>query len=129
MNQLQIGSWDILPRKYREMNVTVAAWLNEEIKDLPRLLWFGAYSKEKGTDGFISNHKRQFGQPTMHINCSVLSREIRETIYHEFLHLYLDKPEVTIVLYERCLLKGRTHKQAKILEDGWRHKERISAAR
>ena len=131
LSQLNISSWELMPRKYAEINVMVAAWLRETVKPLPQLRWYGAYSRKKGTDGMIVNHKSTcFGKPSIHINCSALCTEIRETFWHEFLHYYqVDKPEVTIVLYERCLLKGRTYEQARSIENGWRHRERIIAAR
>ncbi len=126
LTQLAISSWDMVPRKYAEMNNTVAAWLDETPKSLPQLIWYGADSKEKGSDGFITGHKKSVTVAIIHVNCHPLCSEIEATIYHELLHYYRPgKDEMTISLYERVLVKSLALEQAESIEHGEKHKERI----
>lgn len=87
LEQLHIGSWEMVPRKYNEINHTVAAWLNKDVKLPPRLIWHGAYRKERDVDGILVY--KNVKNATMFIQCGPSYGQILETIYHEFLHWYL----------------------------------------
>jgi hypothetical protein len=116
LEQLQIGSWAMIPRKCEEMNHAVAAWLEEDVKPLPRIVWYGAFSNEPGTDGMISEFRGDNNlNPVIHIRCNPGRTQIRETLYHELLHYYLpDETELTVRVYEEFLITGHTYDQARL---------------
>ena len=106
LSQLHISSWDMVPRKYQEINCTVAAWLKVTVKSLPRLRWYGAYSDEPGSHGMIVGHKQSSPiPPTIYVRCDPRRREILETLFHELLHYYLpDAGEAIVEDYEHRMM-------------------------